>query len=881
MVYCRQIINIKSMTKKRTTNKSASQSKVVSSKTSISNPLQLKPLRVAILALIMAIFGVTLLAFTNAQDPSQVQLSIAKGQYDIPAGAIFVSPAGNNTNIGSIDKPLLTIRAAIDKVNQMPADPVNQFPGGGTIVVRGGVYHESLGTIAKNITIQPYSTNQPDSSEDVWLDGSDQVIGWVQDGTSWRKDGYDANSLCPARSGVLNPVWPTDYTCYDKDLINSVNPASYLPDMVFVDNVQHQQVLTRAEVRDGTFYVDRTAGKLYIGANPSGKKVEVATKKQAIMYYSSAVAGSKLRGIGIRRFAANVTFSSKPAMVEASNGARGVEFDKVTFLDSAGSGLSLGGSSSNRAPGFVVKNSTFANNGASGLSSNYVDGLLMENNVVYNNNTEKAQWEDANGSFGGVKLTRLTNSTIRGNLFQDNYGSGFWCDLDCNNNQIVNNMSRGNLVNGIYYEVSANAIIASNVSYNNGGSGFKASGQGLKIYNNTAYNNVADNYLAYDDPDRAASADVQLVNNISASGPKSTTSDHLIYAWMSKTIVGQTVKTLNNNLYFRPSATSPKYALGWVGTDTNGHYLTLDSAKQQTGREANGQAVDGKSISTLFKNADNGDFKLVTDSAAVNSGSPLPADVAAAVNYPASSPINIGALSWKNGGDNSTAVSTPDPVTPPPAPVNKVPTVSISLSKSSPLDTPASFTVTANASDADGSITKTNILQNGAVVFSCYNMFNCVYKANLSSTGTYTYSAQAYDDAVPAGVGAAGTKSMVVNSPVVTPPPTPPSTPPLTLAKPTYLTLESGWQLNRAPYNLKFYWAAVPKATSYIVTKNGTNAKTVTTTGYNDASVTPNTTSTYQVKAVNGASQSEAASIKLKLDCTAFWNAICVRSVVK
>ena len=853
---------------KKQTKKPIVRKNQVRSFQAVSSSINLSKRTLLIIAALFIAVGVSYLAFSSAEDPSSVAVNIIKTQYDYPANAIFVSPGGVDSGTrGTKDAPLRTLTYAVR----------SKAVAGDTIVMRAGTYREAVGTISKALTIQAYP------NEEVWLDGSDEVTGWVAEGSLWRKDGWvAANAMCPKNSpqpNVANPDASENYSCYtaggegSQVLVTSENPASFLPDMFFVNGVQLKQVMARAEVKAGTFYVNRDTNQVFIGDNPSGKLVEGSTRQQAIQYYQSAVAGSKLRGIGVRRFASKIVFTSKPGEIEVSNGAKGIEFDNMVFTQSAGSGLFLTGSSSDKSTGLVVKNSLFATNGTSGLSGNYTDGTNIENNIFYNNNTEKAQWEGTYGSYAGAKFARLSNATVKNNLFQDNYGTGFWCDLACQSVAITGNMSRGNLVNGIYYEISLGGILASNVTYNNGRAGLKASGQQIKIYNNTSYNNGVENIFSYDDPDasRIASANIEIKNNITASGPRTTANSPLLRLWMSRTNIGQTVTALDNNLYFRSSAGLPKDVLQWVGTNANYTYTTLDSTlKSQTGRETSGLLVDGKAIGTLFKDAPSGDFKLVSGSAAVNSGAALPADVANALGLNAGQVVSRGAVSWRNGSSSSITVATPDPVTPPPAPVNQAPTASVTVSKNSitlSAGSGAAFQVNATANDPDGSITKLEILQNNAVVYTCYNAASCRYDANGYGAGTFTYAARAYDNATPTAITTSATQSVVVNA--AASPTTPVPTPQPSLSKPTGISF--GLDQGFLSYGMGLRWSPVTNATGYKVTytQDGqaptTKAQTAST--FSQSSITIGKIYTFDIVATNGTTESPKTTVKAQASC--------------
>ncbi len=548
--------------------------------------------------------------------------ALPKTQYAYPSNALFVSPAGDDAAAGTLAAPLKTVLKAVSK-----------SAAGGTVVLRAGVYREELGTVAKAITLQPYP------NEDAWLDGSDVVSGFVADGAMFRKDAWAiAQTLCPSSS------------CYDPNLVTSANPAAGLPDMVFVDGVPLTQVLTQAEVTATTFYVDRPGQKLFIGVNPAGKVVEASTRKRAMFLYSAAVSGTRLRGFGVRRYASNLQFSTRPGQIEMSSGARGVEFENLVITQSASSGLFISGSSTDLASGVVMRHNQFVYNGASGLTGNWMTGLVMEDNLFVSNNLEKGQYSGTYGSFAGAKLARLSDSTIKNNLFRNNDAKGFWCDLECRSNTVVGNVVNGNLSHGIFHEISYDGLIASNVVYDNGGYGLKVGGQTVRVFNNTLVNNASDDLYIYND-DRLPSQNITVKNNIIAGGARALGGTHLINATFGGAgaqAPGVVVVAMDHNLYFRSDASKPQYVLGWDGPSSSNAFTVFGSALQQTtSREANGAGIDGAALGTLFVNAPAGDFRLAAGARAAGMGEALPADAAAAIGVTAGVIVNSGALVWR------------------------------------------------------------------------------------------------------------------------------------------------------------------------------------------------------------------------------------------
>src|SRR4051812_39572834 len=103
-----------------------------------------------------------LLLIAAAVSATDATPSIADTNYAVPANAWFVAPNGDASQPGTTDAPLRTIAVAIDRA-----------PSGTTLVIRKGVYRESVGSLNKVITLQAYPREQ------VWLKGSVELDGWV------------------------------------------------------------------------------------------------------------------------------------------------------------------------------------------------------------------------------------------------------------------------------------------------------------------------------------------------------------------------------------------------------------------------------------------------------------------------------------------------------------------------------------------------------------------------------------------------------------------------------------------------------------------------------------------------------------------------------
>ncbi|MEJ7640410.1 MAG: right-handed parallel beta-helix repeat-containing protein, partial [Singulisphaera sp.] len=265
------------------------------------------------------------------------------------------------------------------------------------------------------------------------------VSNWVADGSRWRSDGWTYH-------------FPPDT---DAEAIDPAYPMAPYRDMAFLDGAPLRQVGSRGEVGAGIFYVDVANNRLYVGSDPTGRTVEAAGFPYALDVV--AADGTVVRGLGFRHYATGYGPRENAALrIDSAS----TTIEDNTFAWNATVGFVLFG------PNAVVRGNTSAFNGEGGMGGFGADGLLLERNAIAYNNQEhfKTSWEG-----GGVKFATSRRMVWRDNLSEANFGTGFWCDISCYDTTIVRNVSRKNTGAGIHYEISAAAIIASNLVVENGG----------------------------------------------------------------------------------------------------------------------------------------------------------------------------------------------------------------------------------------------------------------------------------------------------------------------------------------------------------------------------------------------------------------------------
>jgi mannuronan 5-epimerase len=539
-------------------------------------------------------------------------------RYPVPSISLVVAPTGDDRAPGTIARPLRTVAHAVRRASS-----------GTTVVLRAGTYREGLGKLRKRLTLQPYP------GERVWLKGSEVVTDWRRDGLGWRHDGWSPQ-LCRS--------------CFLPAIISSSAPLAGHPDMVFVNGVSLPQVAVKSDLRPGNFWVDTASHVLWLGSDPTGRSVEATTIDRLIQLDPGAE-GSVLRGLGVAQYGSNQEYGRRGAMVVVN--AQGVTLQDNAFVHAASTGAAV------FQPDANVDGNVFAHNGLAGLVGNRADRIRLVGNTAVDNNVERFALTGAAVGAAGVKLAHTRSPYIADNVFRDNHGSGWWCDLGCSDAVVVRNVARGNVVNGIYYEVSSRALIASNVMHDNARHGLKVSSSDhVRIWSNTFIGNRVALGI-YNDP-RDVSADaysaaqgqpwlsvhLELVDNFFASSDRSkqpylVTAD---YKKPSRTTAGQMLARADGNVYLRGRHGEPPFLVSWWhGPNRLTRYATVAVLTRHTGREQSGVEAVG-SPEDVFVDLSREDYRLRPDAPGVRAGQPLPRDIAEAIGVLTNEQPDVGAL---------------------------------------------------------------------------------------------------------------------------------------------------------------------------------------------------------------------------------------------
>lgn len=551
-------------------------------------------------------------ATTRAADTAGA-LAPGATSYTIPVGAVFAAPGGSDTAPGTLAAPVRTIARALAMA-----------PAGGTVVLRAGSYHESV-VSSKKVTLQSYPR------EAVWLQGSRSVSGWVKDGSLWRVDRW--TTRFDASVGYTKGA--KDGTTSGWQWVNPSYPMAAHPDQVFLSGVQQRQVASRTAVVPGTFYLDESTSRLYLGSDPTGRSVTATDLSKALRILGE---GSVVRGIGVRHYGPSI-WQIGAVTIEAPK----VRFENVTIQDTATIGLGVVKADA------VLERVSVLGAGLLGVHAATADRLRVSRSRLDGNNVER--FNNAPVS-GGIKVGRSRTVTVTNSSVSKNLGQGYWSDVSVYDTRVLNSNIVGNRAAGVFLEISARGTVANNIISGNGGDGVKINNTStVTIYNNTVVRNgralnivqdprtpentsYGDDYRYPNDPEMTwLVGPVTVRNNVIGLPMARAVCVLCVEDYNHQRTAAQMGVTSNGNVFNRATATSTTWLTVWSRGTINVNpavYTTLLAHRSGTAQDGTSLAYDG---STLVST--NGTLSSTVSAKAPTSAVALPSAIATLVGQPA------------------------------------------------------------------------------------------------------------------------------------------------------------------------------------------------------------------------------------------------------
>jgi len=331
---------------------------------------------------------------------------------------------------GSSDSPWKTMAKA-----------ANVVTAGDTVVVRGGIYRESVVVKTSGTAQQPIRfTAAP--GERVVLTGADRLKHWTRSNTD---------------RPIYSVEWPHKFIGWQKTMTHpSDNYHAVIGrcEQVFVSGYALRQVLSREQLAPGAFFADVEHKQLFVwdSANRDVNKLEVEASTRPEIFHAK---GDHVELRGFRfRYAANAAQQGAVLLSGQHDVMEDCLIEKTN-----GSGADFSGQD------IVVRRCAFRQNGQLGFAANRAHRLLFAECAVEENNVKNfsRNWEA-----GGDKLCLCRGAVIETSRFLRNRGSGIWFDIGNEQCEVRNCLIADNEDAGIFCEISYRLRAHDNVIVGNG-----------------------------------------------------------------------------------------------------------------------------------------------------------------------------------------------------------------------------------------------------------------------------------------------------------------------------------------------------------------------------------------------------------------------------
>ena len=327
---------------------------------------------------------------------------------------------------------------------------VDGAPEGTTFLFSPGVY--------RNFSIQPKKGNTFKGAGGVSLNGS-TVLAFRQ-----AKPGLwvaDAGSFAPETVNV--GVW-CDASLENADGSHYTVGCTHARSM-YRNSAPLWRVATLPEVGPGKWYFDDSSKQAYVGDDPAGAVIELATAPDAFHGNAQNVT---ITSLTIEKYAG----AQQRGAVHCDGGSGWTITGNTIRLNHA-RGIGFGCDSTR------ISGNRITMNGNLGIGGWGAKDALIDNNEIDNNNY--AQF-DPGWEAGGVKSAGTTALVVRKNNVHDNFGFGLWSDISAIFTIYDGNTVMNNNAGGIFFEISHGAWIVRNTVGQNGSDAKGKSGWGWLYY---------------------------------------------------------------------------------------------------------------------------------------------------------------------------------------------------------------------------------------------------------------------------------------------------------------------------------------------------------------------------------------------------------------
>jgi hypothetical protein len=227
-------------------------------------------------------------------------------------------------------------------------------------------------------------------------------------------------------------------------------PRCSHPEALFVNDTPIKHVADLGDVDATSYFFDYDADRIYIGQDPAGKTIEVATTRVA---FGPSADDVTIRNMIIEKYAS----PNQMGAIGDQHPKSGWLIENNEVRLNHGTGVHIGS-------GTILRNNHIHRNGQNGVGATGIGGLI-EGNIIANND----RWNGNRTSWGGgTKFANTERLTVRNNYVHTNAAPGLWTDIENYETVYEYNTVKDNDDAGFKHEISYDAVIRNNIAIGNG-----------------------------------------------------------------------------------------------------------------------------------------------------------------------------------------------------------------------------------------------------------------------------------------------------------------------------------------------------------------------------------------------------------------------------
>ncbi len=416
------------------------------------------------------------------------------------------SAAADDAGPGTQGKPLKTFHAGMKRAvaDQAAGKPTR-------LVLHPGVYREAYVEPSKWVhltEVKPATPSEPwlvieaAKPGTVTISGAEPLSGWTDAGGGvWTRDwpiskkeksneaipapgafSWDKALLAhPLREGFRFQTWPR------------FTPMGYRPEGITHAGVVLRQVLERAALTPGKFWIDDANSKAYLmlreGTAFKDASVEVTVRQRLLQLFGKRKVA--LRGLAFVSGGSLITKNSTFMQSVQIPTSTDILIEDCRFDGHSGGALGM-----LRSRNVTFRRTTFNDNGWLGFGGSRIQNMLVEDCESSRNHWrgEKDPFEWGGGSF---RINDCADVVIRNHKATGNYVVALYFDTDTSNLLIDRPVLTDNFSDGIFLERNQGPnVVRGATIINNWGSGIELASRHVTIENSVIVGNGSPNYLA-------------------------------------------------------------------------------------------------------------------------------------------------------------------------------------------------------------------------------------------------------------------------------------------------------------------------------------------------------------------------------------------------